>query len=161
MRHLRHQSSATDTWAYDSPSRTITARFSTGVLQIPVCTEKHPRHAAFFLSRKSEEHWTIAPVWCLATPHGFAARNCAFDTDGVHCEFIYLVGADEATNAAMSQLYEDPLVATLIEDDAPTVKFCPKCNAKGTSEDGTICALCEGKCVVSFEDALAWERLTK
>lgn len=160
MRYLRHQSSAPDSWAYDSPSRTVIARFTTGVIEIPVCTEKHPRHAAFFLSRKSEEQWTIAPVWCLATPNGFVARNCAFDDEGVHCEFIYLIGADEVTTTAMAKLYEEPPSEAMIDDDTPTVKLCPKCKAKGTTEDG-ICALCEGKCTVSFEDALAWERLTR
>ncbi len=153
MKYLRHQTTAPDTWAYDPATRTVSARFSDQLIEIPVCTEKHPRNGAWFIARKDSEMWTISPVWCVATSAGFAARNCAFDVAGVHCDFIYLIGAPEKISDMMSDLYE-PVPEPGQEEI--TVRLCPKCDATGTIE-GIVCSLCDGHCAISIAEGLAWD----
>lgn len=118
MKHLRHRDAIIDSWAYDVASRTVLARFSNGLVLIPVCTEKQPRHGAFFLSRKDGGTWQVSPVRCTATPEGFAARACSFDHDGVHCEFLQLADSPEEISDLLADLYEVPVV----EDDRPTLR---------------------------------------
>lgn len=116
-KHLRHRDSIVDSWSYDSPSRTVVARFSTGTVYIPVCTEKAPLHCAFFISRRGEDVWQIAPTRCVATGDGYEARHAAFDPEGIHCEFIQLTNAPESTSRQMEELYFAPAL-----EERPTMR---------------------------------------
>lgn len=115
-KHLRHRDAVVDTWSYDSLSRTVVARFATGTVYIPVCTERAPRHCAFFISRRGGDHWQVSPTRCIATGDGYEAKHSAFDPEGVHCEFIQLGNAPESTSAQMEGLYEH------VEEERPTLR---------------------------------------
>lgn len=157
MKHLRHDQTSLERWSYDPSTRTVLAHFVDGPLDIPVCTQKHPRNRAFFIARRGADDWQISPARCVTTGVGFAARPASYDRMGVHCDFIQLSGAPEWVSAMMSDLYE---AEPFVDEDAPTVSMCPCCNAKGYTVEGE-CELCHGKCTVSIQVAHDWGKLTR
>ena len=152
MKYLRHDRHAEERWEYDATSRVVIAYFANGVVFIPVCTQRHPRVGAFFLNRRDEDQWVISPAKCVDNGKGYTARNVPYDADGVHCEFITLSGAPAGVNNLLGDLYEAP------DDDTPTSKMCPQCDAKGYTPTGE-CSLCRGQCAVSFGVFNAWLNL--
>lgn len=93
-----------DQWDY--ASRTITARFDRATVEIPVCTQKYPRMGAFFINRRDEDQWVISPARCIDTGKWFYAKPAAYDSSGVHREFITLLDAPDAINTLLGKLYD-------------------------------------------------------
>lgn len=102
MKYLAHHTGA---WDYNPVARSVIAQLSSGALIIPICTERSPRDGAFFVSRRGEDVWRIAPVLCVLTNDGWIGRSTAFDDAGIHCEFIYLIGMPSKLEQVMSELY--------------------------------------------------------
>ena len=151
MKVLRHSKTARERWDYEPVQRVVRAHFPDCTVDIPVCTQRQPRVHSFFISRRGEDEWQIAPSrWT-----GITAKPASYDANGVHCDFLMLVGAPVGINNLLADLYEyGP-----DDDDTPTQRMCPRCDAKGYTGDGE-CSLCSGNCAISFEDAAAWEKLT-
>ncbi len=154
MKYLRHSAHATERWYYDAIERVVRAHFVNGDVDIPVCTQRHPRVGAFFIHRRDEDQWVISPAKCVDNGKGFMAKNVPYDKDGVHCGFITLTGAPPGVNNMLGDLYEESF------DDTPTQQLCPRCDARGYTAEGE-CPLCEGRCAISPGEALDWERLTR
>lgn len=151
MKLLRHTKTAAERWEYEPLRRVVRATFIDCTVEVQVCTQKQPRIGAFFISRRGEDEWQIAPSkW-----NGIDARPASFDPNGVHCEFLTLVGAPDGINNLIADLYE----TGPDEDDTPTQRMCPRCDAKGYTREGE-CSLCMGMCTISMLDAHTWEKLT-
>ncbi len=94
MIYLRYGSQ----WQYSD--RIVTAHFPNGVAEIPLCTQRVPCRGAFFISRRDEDQWVIAPArWT-----GFTARNVSFDKGGVHLDFLTLTGTPAGVSSLLSLL---------------------------------------------------------
>jgi hypothetical protein len=157
VKYLRHDRTSPERWAYDPATRTVLAHFVDGDVEIPVCSQAHPRGGAFFIARRGEDSWQVSPARCTTSFNGFVGQAASYDENGVHGDFLHLSGAPGWVNDLLGTLSTPPEES--IADDAPTLRWCPRCEAKGFTKDGE-CPLCEGNRVVSFEDAYAWEQLS-
>lgn len=85
-------------WDYNARERAVTFLG----LWIPVCTEKNPRRGAFFITRRGENEWQIAPVRCAMEERGVPS---AFDAAGRYNDFIMLTNMRPDLDEAMTELW--------------------------------------------------------
>lgn len=103
IKHRSASGTLTSLWEYDPQRRVIMVTLRGRSFDIPVCSERNPRHSAYAISRKNETLWQVAPAMYARMRDG-SWTSVAVTFDNGQAEFLHLTHAPDAVSAELGKL---------------------------------------------------------
>lgn len=103
VRHRDASGTLDSLWEYDEARHVVVLAHLGEWQDIPVASLHAPRHGSYFISRKGEDSWQIAPAY-FEKQHGSWQTIAMPFPDGKLVEFIMLTSAPERTRVELERL---------------------------------------------------------